>query len=735
MPPSDLQDTLHYTKPASEWAESLPIGNGRLGAMVYGKTSSDILQLNENSIVYGGPQNRTPKDARKNLGRLRDFIRSGSHAEAEKLVNQAFFATPHSQRNYEPLGTLTLDIGHDEAEVTNYWRGLDLGKATVTSEYEYRGATFKRTVFASYPDGVLVMQWEASEKSEVTLRLSRYSDVPYATEEFVDSIEAEDDTIIMHGTPGGRNSNHFCCVVRVLDLSGDGEVEAIGNCLLVRSSRFTVVISAQTTFRHENPEAVCLAQCEGAMKKHEILLQRHTQDYTSLYNRYYLRLLPDAFSIPTDQRLLAQPDPGLIALYHSRPGYKALPASLQGLWNPSFQPAWGCKYTININTQMNYWPANICNLTECEDPLFDMIERMAKNGEKTAMVMYGCRGWVSHSCTDIWADTDPQDRWMPGTIWPMSGAWLCCHIWARYMYNGDEKFLQRMFPVIKGSVLFLVDYLIEDSTGQKLVTNPSLSPENTYIDKHGNKGVLCEGSTIDLQITHALFSIFLDCVSVLQIQDDLRDSVQLARERLPQTQVGSLGQILEWGEEFTEFEPGHRHTSHLWGVHPGNSITPSKTPELAAAAAVTLLRRAENGGGHTGWSRAWLINMHARIGDGEASAEHIRKLLKDSTMPNMLDSHPPFQIDGNFGGCAGIAEMLIQCHDEYIQIFPACPKEWKTGSLRGVRARNGFEFDIEWEDRSLTSAVARSKLGKADKVLLPGGKVVEVDGPGEHHIV
>ncbi|KAM3068006.1 hypothetical protein ACMFMF_009373 [Clarireedia jacksonii] len=290
-----------------------------------------------------------------------------------------------------------------------------------------------------------------------------------------------------------------------------------------------------------------------------------------------------------------------------------------------------------------------------------------------------------------------------------------------------------MFSVIRGSVLFLVDYLIEDSTGQKLVTSPSVSPENTYIDKNGNKGVPCERSTIDLHITNALFSIFLDCVSVLQIQDNLHDAVQLARERLPPMQIGSFGQLLEWGKDFTEFEPGHRHTSHLWGLHPGNSITPSKTPDLAAAAVVTLRRRAENGGGHTGWSRAWLINMHARLRDAAGCAEHIRKLLKDSTMPNMLDLHPPFQIDGNFGGCAGIVEMLIQCHDGYIQILPACPKEWKTGSLREVRARNWVEFDFEWEDMLLTNVVAHSKLGKTDKVLLPDGKVVEINGPGDHH--
>lgn len=425
MATSNLEETLHYKSPANEWSESLPVGNGRLGAMIYGGTKKEILQLNENSVWYGGPQDRTPKDAFKNLARLRHLIRIGDHAEAEKLVERALFATPHSQRHYEPLGTLTLDLGHDLAEVKNYWRGLNLAASTITTEYEHLGVRYKRKAFASYPDDVLVIQLEASECTEFTVRLSRYSDREYTTDEFVDSIEAQDGTIVMHGTPGGRNSNNFCCVVAVRDLAGDGKVDTMGNCVVVNSSNAVIVISAQTTFRHVDLENTALTQVKKALYSHAGLLERHTSDYNSLYGRFKVRLFPDASHIPTNERLIVAPDPGLYALYSnygrylliscSRPGYKALPATLQGLWNPSFQPAWGSKYTLNINTQMNYWAANVCNLSECEDPLFELLERIAYRGEKTARVMYGCRGWTSHSCTDIWADTDPQDRWMPGT--------------------------------------------------------------------------------------------------------------------------------------------------------------------------------------------------------------------------------------------------------------------------------------------------------------------------------
>ncbi|KAG4025359.1 hypothetical protein MFRU_060g00350 [Monilinia fructicola] len=746
MATSNLEETLHYKSPANEWSESLPIGNGRLGAMVYGGTKKEILQLNENSVWYGGPQDRTPKDAFKNLARLRHLIRIGDHAEAEKLVERALFATPHSQRHYEPLGTLTLDLGHDLAEVKNYWRGLNLSASTITTEYEHLGVRYKRKAFASYPDDVLVIQLEASECTEFTVRLSRYSDREYTTDEFVDSIEAQDGFIVMHGTPGGRNSNNFCCVVAVRDLAGDGKVDTVGNCVVVNSLNAVIVISAQTTFRHVDLENTALTQVKKALYSHAGLLERHTSDYNSLYGRFKVRLFPDASHIPTNERLIVAPDPGLYALYSnygrylliscSRPGYKALPATLQGLWNPSFQPAWGSKYTLNINTQMNYWAANVCNLSECEDPLFALLERIAYRGEKTARVMYGCRGWTSHSCTDIWADTDPQDRWMPGTIWPVSGAWLCTHIWERARYTADLKFLDKMFPVLRGSVLFMLDFLIEDSTGNYLVTCPSLSPENSYIDKKGQKGVLCEGSTIDIQIINALFDIFLEAVNTLKIKDELCDPVKKAQSRLPPISVGRFGQIQEWLQDYEEQEPGHRHTSHLWALYPGGGITSAKSPDLLSAAKVTLRRRAENGGGHTGWSRAWLVCLHARLRDAEGSLGHLDKLLRDSTLPNLLDVHPPFQIDGNFGGCAGIVEMLLQSHeDESIHILPALPGGWKSGELRGVKARGGFELDITWNKGIPTKVVVRSAVGLKTKIVLPDGKIVGIEGSGYQRII
>jgi hypothetical protein len=421
MPASSPSTTLHYNAPALDWEHSLPIGNGRLGAMVYGRTKTELIQLNENSVWYGGPQDRTPRDALTNLGRLRQLIRVGDHLGAEKLMRQAFFATPHSQRHYEPLGTLTLEFGHLEANVKSYRRELDLETAVKSVWYEHCGVEFSRQVFASYPDNVLVISLESSEKAEIIVRLTRVSEREYETNEFVDSINACDGTIVMHATPGGRGSNHLCCIVKA-ECQDDGEVEAIGNSLVVKSGKATIVLSAQTTFRHQDPEAVALEDVRKAMTQSN-LRERHIKDYRSLFGRMQLRLYPDSSYKPTDERLLCIPNPGLVALYHnfgrylliscSRPGLKALPATLQGLWNPSFQPAWGSKYTININLQMNYWPSNICNLAECEDPLFDLLERMAERGTRTADIIYGCRGWAAHHNTDIWADTGEHKYLFP----------------------------------------------------------------------------------------------------------------------------------------------------------------------------------------------------------------------------------------------------------------------------------------------------------------------------------
>ncbi|KUJ16611.1 uncharacterized protein LY89DRAFT_647312 [Mollisia scopiformis] len=732
---------VHYTAPATEWSQALPIGNGRLGAMVYGRTGTELLQLNEDSVWYGGVQDRTPRDALRNLPRLRELIRSERHAEAENLIRKAFFATPHSQRHYEPLGMFTLEFGHEDVE--KYSRQLDLETAITSVRYEHGGVTYEREVFASSEDNVLVVELKSSIKSEIVLQLTRVSEREYETNEFVDSIEAtSDSTIIMHATPGGRLSNKLCCVVAVR-CQDDGSIEKVGNCLVVKSAKATIVVSAQTTFRHQDVESVAFSDAIQALEKQN-LRDRHVESYRSLYSRMQLDLGPRNSDCPTDKRLLDNPDPSLIALYHnygrylmiscSGPGLQALPATLQGIWNPSFQPAWGSKYTININTQMNYWPANACNLAECELPLFDLLEKMSERGQNTAKLMYGCRGWCAHHNTDIWADTDPQDRWMPATIWPLGGAWLCYHIWETYSFNGERSFLERMYPVLRGCVEFLVDFLIEDATGRYLVTNPSLSPENTFIGDNHTPGVLCEGSTIDIQIIHAIFSAYIDIVADLNINDDFLTKVQQSRDRLPPMVIGSYGQLQEWSRDYAELEPGHRHTSHLWALHPGNAITKTKT-SLAAAAAVVLHRRAKHGGGHTGWSRAWLINFHARLGDAEGCLEHICRLLKDSTLPNMLDNHPPFQIDGNFGGCAGIVEMLIQSHDGCIELLPACPKSWNVGSLKGVRARGGFEVDFEWEDGVIKGRViVKSLLGKTGMIKFSGGKTARFEGRGVHSI-
>ena len=453
--------TLHYDVPAKEWSDSLPIGNGRLGAMVYGRTDTELLQMNENSVWYGGPQDRTPRDALKNLPRLRELIRTNQHAGAEKLVKRAFFATPHSQRHYEPLGTLTLEFGHEAKDVKNYRRVLDLETAVTSVQYDHNGVHFSREVFASQPDNVLVIQLESSEKSEVTIRLTRVSEREYETNEFVDSIVAngveKDGRIEMQVTAGGgKAANSVSCVVQTRIHDEGGAVGAIGNCLVVESKKVTIVLSAETTFRSSNYHEVALTQAASALRGQD-LRQRHIEDYRALYTRLKLRLSTDLGTLvmpkhhhstpvndsrvldgqiqddacqrpidtdreklPTNKRLISSnnTDTSLIALYHnfgrylliscSRPGVKALPATLQGLWNPSFQPAWGSKYTININTQMNYWPANLCNLAECEEPLFDHLERMAVRGEVTAKMMYGCRGWAAHHNTDLWADTDPQ---------------------------------------------------------------------------------------------------------------------------------------------------------------------------------------------------------------------------------------------------------------------------------------------------------------------------------------
>jgi hypothetical protein len=730
---SDLkQPMLRYDSPASDWNHSLPLGNGRLGAMVYGGVHRETLRLNEESVWYGGPMSRTPFGAKEHLNNLRQVIRAGRHREAEALVGKYFLATPKSMRHYEPLGTCTIDFDHDSEQqsssstkdsVAHYVRSLNLLRAEAIVQYTVHGTKVRREAIATHVDGVVALRVFSNKQICFRLNLTRMSDVDWEVNEFLDSIEIVEERIVLHATPGGKGSNSLCLVAGVR-VQGPGGIQVVGRELEVTATDAIIVLAAHTQYRHNDVQQAAMADVEAALQLgSESLWQRHLTDWQAQYDSMSIQMLPDNDHLTTSARLKDARDPGVIALYHayarylllscSREHHKALPANLQGIWNPSFQPPWGSKFTININLQMCYWSAHISNLSKCELPLFDLLERMAINGKRTASEVWGCRGWCAHHCTDIFGDSDTQDRWMPSTLWPLGGAWLCTHIWEHYSFTGDKSLLDRMLPVLEGCIDFLLDFLIDDANRQHLIISPSLSPENTFLHQESlETGIFCEGSTIDMAIVRHVFNDYLRVSEVLGLGCSTRDRVLASRSalsRLPPILISpKTGTIQEWGSnDFDETELGHRHISHLYVLHPGNTLTASSDPNLVAAAKKTLRRRLEHGGGHTGWSRAWLINFWARLRQPTECSKNIEALLRDSTLPNMLDNHPPFQIDGNFGGAAGISECLVQSHEEVqskgsecsvrlIRLLPSCPAEWESGSVRGAQCRGGFEVAFDW---------------------------------------